>query len=384
MGVDIALIEGAMGLYDGLGTEGWGSTAHIARLLKVPVILIVDATRMTSSVAAMVSGYQHFQPDVNTAAVILNNVSNSRHKGKLIAAVEKHCEIPVVGAITRDADLFMSQRHLGHIPLSEVDDSDYIIQRIYNKVESQLDLDTILDIAGNIQADIFDSPVGLKTEKDQVKIGILRDRVFNFYYPENLEALRGAGAELISINSLQDRLPEIDGLYIGGGFPEFNLQKLEANYLLRQNIADAIEDGLPVYAECAGLMYLCESICWQGQRYEMVGAIPAEVELCSRPQGHGYVVAEVTGENPFFTNGISLRGHEFHHSRLRKKGNLDFIYRISRGYGIDGTSDGVMYKNVLASYTHLHALGTPQWANGFVSLVERERRRNRLSIAKSY
>ncbi len=200
------------------------------------------------------------------------------------------------------------------------------------------------------------------------------DPVFNFYYPDNLEALSLAGAELVFINSLRHRLPDIDGLYVGGGFPEFFLESLEANHGLRQDIADAVEDGLPVYAECAGLMYLCRSIGWQGRRHEMVGVFPADVEISQHPQGHGYVVAEVTGENPLFPIGLTLRGHEFHHSKLSKLDGLDFAFRIRRGRGIDGEVDGIVYKNVFAAYTHLHALGTPEWAEAFISLACRERK----------
>jgi cobyrinic acid a,c-diamide synthase len=178
------------------------------------------------------------------------------------------------------------------------------------------------------------------------------------------------------------RLPEIDGLYIGGGFPEFFLEKLAANCGLRRDIADAADDGLPVYAECAGLMYLCRGICWKGQRHEMVGVIPAEVEISQRPQGHGYVVAEVAGENPFFPVGSTIVGHEFHHSRLFKSNGLDCAYRIRRGQGIDGDADGVVYKNVLAAYTHLHALGTPQWAESFVSVASQERKRSVVSALR--
>lgn len=373
-GADMAVVEGAMGLYDGLDTEGWGSPAHLARILKLPVLLIVDSTRMTSSVAAMVSGYQHFQAGVNIAGVILNNVANKRHRSKLIAAVEKHCKIPVVGAIPRDQDLYMTQRHLGHIPSAETDGCETTIERICNKIEPYLDLDKIIAIAGAgvFKTDIGISSINVQRKKEEFKIGILMDQVFNFYYPENLEALSKAGAELVFVNSLEDRLPEIDGLYIGGGFPEFNLEGLEANHLLRWDIASAVESGLPVYAECAGLMYLCRNIHWHGSSYEMVGVIPAEVELCSRPQGHGYVVAEIAGENPYFSSGVVLRGHEFHHSKLINTEKLDFAYKISRGHGIDGDSDGVVYKNVLASYTHLHGLGTPEWADAFVSRIRRE------------
>ena len=161
---------------------------------------------------------------------------------------------------------------------------------------------------------------------------------------------------------------------LGGGFPEFYLDGLEANRSLRWDIANAVDHGLPVYAECAGLMYLCQGISWKGQYHEMVGVIPADVELSRRPQGHGYVVAEVAGENPFFPLGMILRGHEFHHSKLCNTDKLDFAYRIKRGHGIDGKADGITHKNIFAAYTHLHALGSPQWAKGFVSLAVQERK----------
>lgn len=374
---DISIIEGAMGLYDGLDFVEYGTTAQIARLLNIPIILVVNTTRITNSIAAMVTGYQHFQPDINIAGVILNNVSGIRHEGKLKTAVEQYCGIPVVGSIPRDSDLNISERHLGLIPSLESEESELIVERIGRKLESHLDLDHMLKIALSYNSP---HPSSLPSGEDRMsgsqtvkaKIGVIFDRVFNFYYPENLEALGQAGAELIFINSFQDRLPNIDGLYIGGGFPELFLEELEGNRRLRQDIAQAIENGLPVYAECAGLMYLCRSIQWQGKSHEMVGIIPAEVELSQKPQGHGYVVAEVMKENPFFPMGLTIRGHEFHHSKLYTENGLQFAYQIRRGHGIDGKRDGILYKNMFAAYTHLHALGTPHWACAFISLASRE------------
>ena len=213
--------------------------------------------------------------------------------------------------------------------------------------------------------------------------GIIRDRAFNFYYPENLEALADEGAQLIFINSFKDRLPKVDGLYIGGGFPEFFLRELEGNRGLRGDIAEAVQGGLPVYAECAGLMYLCQGIFWQNRSYKMVGVISPEIRLSERPEGHGYVVAEVVSENPIFPVGSTVRGHEFHHSSLLKLDDLPFAYRIKRGRGIAGQRDGIVYKNLFASYIHLHALGTPEWAKGFVSLARKEmRNRRRVHRAK--
>jgi cobyrinic acid a,c-diamide synthase len=368
---DLAIIEGAMGLYDGLSSADWGTTAHVARLLNVPIILVVNTARMTSSIAAMVTGYQRFQPDVNIAAVILNNVAGSRHEHKLRAAVEQYCRIPVVGSIPRDPDLTIDERHLGLIPFSEAEESERIVERICRKLEPHFDFDGILDIARSYKVTFGSPATNLPSNTCIAEIGVLHDRVFNFYYPENLEALRSAGANLVFINSMRDRLPELDGLYIGGGFPEFFLEKLEANHGLRRDIAEAVEEGLPVYAECAGLMYLCRGIHWQGRWHEMVGAIPADVEMFKKPQGHGYVVAEVTEENPLFSVGLTVRGHEFHHSHLSNGGDLRFAYHIRRGRGVDGKGDGIVYKNLFAAYTHIHALGTPHWAEAFVGLASR-------------
>jgi len=406
-GTDVAVVEGAMGLYDGLDTHE--TTAEIARLLNIPILLVVNTSRMTSSIAAMVKGYQLFQTDIKIAGVILNYVSGSRHEKKLRDAVEQHCEIPVVGSIPKDEGLRITERHLGLIPCPESSDAESVVERIGDKLESCLDLDRILSIArefgpphpfplppGERETKKPSLPNGVRgidgdphpaRERDELrsremkaKIGVMRDRAFNFYYPENLEALVNANAELIFINSFEDRLPEVDGLYIGGGFPEFFLKELEKNRGLRKDIAKAIEAGLPVYAECAGLMYLCRSIFWQGRSYEMVGIIPAEVRISEKPEGHGYVVAEVIRENPLFPIGLALRGHEFHHSNVSIKNGVEFACEIRRGHGIDGKMDGVLYKNVFAAYTHLHALGTPSWAEAFVSLAAKEGKVRRRQI----
>ncbi len=370
-GAGLALIEGAMGLYDGFDACGWGSTAWIARILHSPVILVVNAARMTRSIAALVGGYQHFEPETNIAGVILNNVSGSRHQRKLVEAIEQYCSIPVLGSILRDPALNIGERHLGLIPFTESEEAASIVERIRQKLEPSLDTDGILAIARTAKASGMADFTEPEKKPAAVRVGVMRDRVFNFYYPENLEALRQAGADLVFIDSLQERaLPDVDALYIGGGFPELFLKELEANNHLRQDIVRAVESYLPVYAECAGLMYLCRGIRWHNDMHEMVGVIPAEVELCQRPQGHGYVMAEVAEENPFFPTGQTLWGHEFHHSRLLQSDGLKFAYRMRRGQGVDGCVDGIVYKNVLAAYTHLHALGVPQWAESLVSLAK--------------
>jgi len=367
---DLALIEGAMGLFDSPEADGLGSVAWLARLLKAPVILVVNAERMTRSIAALVSGYQHFEPETNIAAVILNNVSGVRHRDKLVNAVESHCGIPVVGAVPSNPALTITERHLGLTPSAEKEQAESVVATICDIVEKHLDLDAILTIAKG--APELSIPVRDRAPKPVriARVGVMRDRVFSFYYPENLEALSDAGVEVVPLDVLAARtLPDLDGLYIGGGFPELYASQLEANSRLRAGIAAAIEKGLPTYAECAGLMYLCRAIRWQGRRYEMVGVIPAEAELSTRPAGHGYVELAVTAENCWFRRGRVLRGHEFHHSRIVPAEPIATACEVKRGYAIDGRVDGIVYKNLFAAYTHLHALGTPDWARAFGALA---------------
>ena len=378
---DIAIIEGAMGLYDGLDLEGSGSTAMLARWLDAPILLVVNAQRITRSVAALVQGYQRFESDTRIAGVILNNVARGRHQAILTQAIEQYCGIPVVGVLPRSDSLSIPDRHLGLVPRAENESLVPAITAARDAVLVHFDLDRILEISNlnppqergaGSQISNTQYPIP-KMQPATVRIGIIRDRAFTFYYPENLEALEAAGAELVFIDSLRDvHLPAMDALYIGGGFPEVFMDELEANVSLRTEIRAAIENGLPVYAECGGVMYLSRSITWEDKCGEMVGVFPCDVQMTGQPQGHGYVELEVVGETPFFPRGARLKGHEFHNSKLDCQAlsdlrGLDIAYRVTRGHGLDGQQDGLVYKNVLASYTHLHALVTPEWATALVA-----------------
>ncbi len=379
---DLALIEASMGLYDSPLDDGEGSSAWLARELQVPVVMIVNCSRMTRSAAAMVSGYLNFEPATPIAGVILNYVGNPRHERTIVKAIDQYCGIPVLGALPRDDRLAIRERHLGIVPLQEQAEAATMIDRIGSSVSQYVDIDRILGIARGSERSmrpargdngnhiIASNAATSQSRRIEVKIGVLADRAFSFYYPENLEALQRNGAQLVYIDSFGDRhLPAVDAVYIGGGFPELYASQLESNSSLRRDIKAGVESGLPVYAECAGLMYLCRSLLKTGKAYDMCGVIPADVAVEKKPQGHGYVSVEVTGQNPFFPAGTQLRGHEFHYSRLVNMGDLHCAYRIIRGNGIDGINDGFIYKNVLASYTHLHALGAPCWAQNFVKLA---------------
>jgi cobyrinic acid a,c-diamide synthase len=329
---------------------------------------------MSRSVAAMVAGYQNFEPQTRIAGVILNRVANQRHELKLKQAIRTYCHIPVFGALPRKNEMVIPDRHLGLVPKGEDERLAAAIEACRQAAENQIDLQALMDIARSAPALASEEntdgalPIGKAAPNSIVKIGVVRDRAFSFYYPENLEALEKAGAELVFLDAFSDRrLPELQALIIGGGFPEMFLDDLSANIEFMQAIAQKVETGLPVYAECAGLMYLSRQINYQGKTRKFAGVLPVEVVWEQRPQGHGYVLAEVTQENPFFPVGAVLRGHEFHHSTITNpQKDLPTAYTLKRGNGIYQQSDGYVYKNVLASYTHLHADGSPLWAEAIV------------------
>ncbi|RPI86028.1 MAG: hydrogenobyrinic acid a,c-diamide synthase (glutamine-hydrolyzing) [Chloroflexi bacterium] len=394
-GSDLSLIEGNHGLFDSsLDDEGAFSTAAVARSVRAPILLVVNTARMTRSIAAMVHGYQTFEPGTDIVGVVLNNVANKRHETRLRDAVERFCKIPVLGALPRSDSLIIPDRHLGLVPRGEVQGSVLVIENCRKAAEDYLDLDAILEIAcsaENLPEYDEEEPSETAQVEVPVTIGVIRDQSFSFYYPENFEALEAAGARLIFLDALQEpHLPQIDALYIGGGFPEIFMEQLENNSSLRGEIRTAVEDGLPVYAECGGLMYLARSIQWKGRIAEMVGVFPFDVEMTERPQGHGYVLAEVSDPNQvsssnnaeldglFLPPQAVIRGHEFHHSRLVNwDGQIPAEYQLLRGSGLGKGRDGLRYKNVLASYTHLHAGGSPGWAPALVNRARIYQGRNR-------
>ena len=367
-GTDLAIIEGAMGLYDGLDLVGSGSTAQLARLLGAPVILVVDATRMTRSVAALVSGYQRFEPEIDIAGVILNNVATGRHESMLVHAIRQYCEIPVLGCLPKAKRVTIAERHLGLVPQGEAAPLVEKVARARELVESCVDIDAVQRVAHRATALTPPAERATPPPTALVRLGVVRDQAFSFYYPENLEALEQAGAELVYVNALEDsHLPAISGLYIGGGFPELFAGRLQANGQLRGEVAAAIDEGLPVYAECAGLLYLARTLRWEGRTFEMVGALPIDVSFTARPQGHGYIAGHVVGENPFLAAGRRLLGHEFHYAKVENTDDLAMTYYLERGHGISQKRDGIVHKNVLAGFTHLHALSEPTWAQGLVN-----------------
>jgi cobyrinic acid a,c-diamide synthase len=362
---DISLIEGNKGLFDGVDVEGSDSNAALATMLSAPVVLVIDTGGMTRGIAPLIRGYLDFDPNVNICGVILNKVGGTRHEAKLRGALERYTNAEVLGAVGRDAALEIPERHLGLIPANETRGSgaaDNMIKRLSDAVMAGVDLDRIIDIAGSVSLPVGENELigSPQPPAPDVRIAIARDAAFGFYYQDDLEAFANAGAELIPFDTLNDtQLPQADGLFIGGGFPETHLKALSANQGLISEIRQALASGMPAYAECGGLMYLARNIQWRGESADMVGAVPADVIVGKRPQGRGYMLLEETGKGPWprstvrDTETTRIPVHEFHYARLENLGNKpDFAHRVLRGTGIDGDHDGLVINNLLAGFAH--------------------------------
>ena len=372
---DCAVIEGNRGLYDGMDAAGTYSTAELAKTLQAPVILVLDCTKMTRTAAAMLLGMLKFDPKVKISGVVLNQIAGKRHEKVIRESIAKYCKVPVVGAIPKLRGQELSERHMGLTPFQEHLEVKKAIATCGDIAEKYLDLPFILKIAKAVlPLQTGQMAKGIRRKAScplpTVRIGIIRDSAFQFYYPENFEELEKRGAKLIEVSALTaKKLPDIDALYVGGGFPETHAIALGRNRLFRASVKKAVELGLPVYAECGGLMYLGEALVLDRKTYPMAGIFPLRFSLEKKPQAHGYTVVKVAGANPFYKKGILIRGHEFHYSRVIspvKGRNLQFVFKMERGEGIMDGQDGICYKNVLATYTHLHALGCPEWAEGMI------------------
>ncbi|NOZ53230.1 MAG: cobyrinate a,c-diamide synthase [Gammaproteobacteria bacterium] len=406
-GADISIIEGNKGLYDGLDLHGTNSNAALASLLCAPVILVIDARGMTRGIAPLILGYQAFSPTINIAGVILNQLGGSRHESKLRSVIGHYTDVPVIGAVHHNTELKILERHLGLIPSNEMDETLQRITIAGQYIKQQVEMDKVIEIAHQakthernmvltsalLQKNHYSSDGSNRQYNDKTnngfkrsrcRIGIARDAAFGFYYPGDLEAFQQAGATLVYFDTLNDnRLPNVDGLFLGGGFPETKMQALTKNRKLRHAISSAIEAGLPVYAECGGLMYLTRSIQWNGETCEMVGVIPADTILHKKPVGRGYVRLQETSDHPWPSDpAAEFAAHEFHYSSLENVAeNLNFAYRVLRGEGINGTQDGIVYKNLLGCYAHLRDVHHNHWVQRFVDFVLSCKDSQKISIA---
>jgi len=382
---DVAVIEGNRGLYDGADARGTSSTAVLSKRLSAPVLLVVDCTKATRTIAAVVFGCLRFDPEVPIKGFVLNRLAGSRHEAIIRRCIGDTCDVPVVGAVPKLPRDPFPERHMGLVPTPEHAWAKDAIAATAEAVEDSVDLQQVMAIARGAGA--FPEPKDDRAasiasvhgetggnrnvaEGKTPTIGVLRDAAFSFYYPDNLEALKAQGARLVFFSPFDtESVPAVDGLYIGGGFPETHAAELAENRAFRQQIKALADDGMPIYAECGGLMYLGTALVLDGKTYPMAGVFPVTFSFAERPQGHGYTIARVDGVNPFYDTGTTVKGHEFHYSRVETWGGTDddLVFRMERGRGFVNGRDGLCHRRVLATYTHIHALGTPSWAKRMVA-----------------
>ncbi|AYK14320.1 MAG: Ni-sirohydrochlorin a,c-diamide synthase [Methanosarcina flavescens] len=401
---DIAIIEGVRGLYEGFESlSDLGSTAQIAKILKCPVILVINARSITRSSAALVNGYKNFDPDVEIAGVILNNIGSRRHAEKAREAIEYYTGVPIIGIVPRDPSMQISMRHLGLIPAPEgrkrFGDESFgaRLHGIEEIINTGIDVDRFLEIAKSAKP--LKSPENSaftpvpNSGVSRPKIGVALDEAFNFYYRDNLDLLELAGAEIVYFSPVKDTsLPEIDGLYIGGGYPELFAAELEANESMRQDIKRASAAGMPIYAECGGLMYLTEKIStgvpgegtyhdasMPESTYSMVGALPGHT-IMGQTRVVSYNIGTLSKDCILGRKGNSFKGHEFHHSEIVEiPEDAEFAITLSRGTGIKNYRDGLISGNTLGSYAHLHGVAYRDLADSLVEAARKFRESRALS-----
>jgi cobyrinic acid a,c-diamide synthase len=380
-GADLAIVEGVRGLYEGAESlEDTGSSASIAKALGLPVVLVVSARSVTRSAAALVRGFQSFDPGIDIRGVILNNVSGEQHIRKATEAIEHHCRIPVIGAIPRMPEMELPMRHLGLVPFREGKADPLFEEKVgalAERISGHLDLDALLKLSGRIDPpDTSPSPIFNPHDSPDIRIAVALDEAFNFYYSDLFDILPGFGAEVVLFSPLDDRLPEADGYIIGGGYPELFLERLEANTRMREAVQEKSRNGVPFYAECGGLMYLTETMLlkagWQGRErdesFAMCGVFSGKTIMPAR-RVVSYVEGECLGRNPLGAG--HFRGHEFHYSDVILSPDTEYSYLLSRGKGIRGNRDGAVAANTLGSYTHLHPVSSRDLVAGFVGTCRR-------------
>lgn len=366
-GMDVGVVEGVMGLFDGKAEGGEGSTAEVSKLLSLPVVLVIDGSRMAQSVAALLNGYEDFDKGVRIEGVIFNRVGSERHWSILKEAVEKRCRATVLGYLPGDEALYIPERHLG---LSvKPDEALPVLERLENLIKNHVDMDALLRLS-SIPIRALSPPSHPPQKSGQVRIGVAMDEAFFFYYQENLEILEGAGAVIVPFSPLRDRMlpDDIGGLYIGGGYPELYGKKLESNRDLMEEIRKKGNEGMPIYAECGGLMYLGKGLVdHKGRFYRQVGLFPWVSKVLAGRKTLGYREVEVVGWCPFAEEGERMRGHEFHYSEIIEEDGLPYVRMVYRVIGGEGTHlEGYLYRNTLASYIHLHFASNRKFAKDFV------------------
>ncbi|PKM77990.1 MAG: cobyrinate a,c-diamide synthase [Firmicutes bacterium HGW-Firmicutes-15] len=365
---DISVIEGVMGLFDGVKCGGIeGSSAHVAMILKVPVVLVVNVGAMAQSCVALVKGFMEYEAGLQLAGVILNQ-SSDFHQKYLRKALEEELGIPVLGCVNRCIDIQMPERHLGLLPAAEHDDINDVITRLADLTEESVDLQSLLRLARSANELEDYTPVPKQAAK-QVCIGVARDEAFSFYYQDSLDYLEELGAVLNYFSPMHDdRIPAVDGLYLGGGFPEIFLEQLANNQAMHLALRQAYKKGMPIYGECGALMYLSAGISdFEQKEWPGVGIVPAVTRMKRKLVAMGYVEAMACSDSILAKAGETLKGHEFHYSTISELTEQSAAYTLTGGIGAPGRFDGYISGNLLASYIHLHLRSNPKAAKRFIA-----------------
>jgi cobyrinic acid a,c-diamide synthase len=374
------LIEGNKGLYDGVNVHGKDDNSAMSILLKVPVILVIDTEGITRGIAPLLQGYINFEKKCNIVGVILNKVKTERHEKKLINSVKQYTDLQILGVIRKTKELEITERHLGLIPPNENLIAEKKIDTISKIILDSIDKKAFAKIGIGLKEKNISINKRNKSKEQinsRVKVGIIRDKSFGFYYLDDIEMFSQYGAELININSTKTKqLPKIDALFIGGGFPEINAEKISKNKNLMKSINNFIKSGGVCYAECGGLMYLSNSIKYKNKSYKMVGVIPGNIKMSKKPVGRGYVKLLINKSHPWKLKiNAAVNAHEFHHASINFKSNIKFkyAYNMKRGYGINGSNDGFQYKNLLANFSHLRHTKKNPWIKHFINFIKEKK-----------
>lgn len=384
---DINIVEGNKGLYDGLSLDGTDSNAALANLLELPVVLVIDCEGVTRGIAPLLSGYKDFSaPKVKFSGVILNKVGGSRHEQKLISALAEYTDFKILGSIRKSADLIIDERHLGLMPSNENKDSQDIINTLASVVQDSVDLSQIsnmskgsdyVNCSGDLDLDIKSIKPDPLDNSFDITIGVARDAAFGFYYQSDLDKFKQLGAKIKFFSILKDKkLPKVGGVFLGGGFPETHMHEISANTSMLKDLAQKISQGLPVYAECGGMMILTKKIVWDSDSAPMANVIQADCVMSKRPYGRGYVNLIPTPEHPWVNEldkkNVEIKAHEFHYSKLDNfTANYKFSYTVTRGAGIKNQKDGIAYKNLLANYSHFKDSENYSWIEDFLRFCQK-------------
>ncbi|MBT7323292.1 MAG: hydrogenobyrinic acid a,c-diamide synthase (glutamine-hydrolyzing) [Gammaproteobacteria bacterium] len=367
----ISIIEGNKGLFDGVSLNGEDSNAALAHLLKLNIILVLDCAGITRGIAPLLQGYQGFDKDLKYKGVILNNVASDRHEGKIINTINEFTKFKVIGSVHKNKQLNIIEKKLGLEPVFQNKNTNKVIKNISSIVKSSIDIKCLLNKPIKAKKNMITKINTRYSKYSNLRIGIALDSAFGFYYPDDIEKIKSYGVKIIYFDTLKDKsLPNVDALIIGGGFPERVAHYLNKNTQMIKSISSFINDGLPVYAECGGLMYLCKTIKTSMKKYKMTGIINADVEMCDNPIGRGYVELSVSNKHPWFHKGDTIKCHEFHYSNIiLKNDSYSYGFKVKRGYGINGKHDGILYKNLVASYSHLRDTDQSKWIDNYLNFI---------------